>query len=206
MRNLFKIVAVVVLLGATKSAWAVGGGSVMLTLADAGNGQTTLSWTVGGGFTSFGISALSPGFSGFHPQFNGWVNNLGSYTDPIAVSGFGTFTNSSNANIATLANIQIEALSGSIYTLDLNMDNTLYSGSGSTVVYFKPGVDSETINIPLSAFNPGTYNYSTGFGQGGFNSSINYTLNILAPVPEPSTIALSGLGLAGLLAAYRRNR
>ncbi|HEV2695077.1 MAG TPA: PEP-CTERM sorting domain-containing protein [Verrucomicrobiae bacterium] len=204
MKNLFKIAAAIILFGTTIPALAVGGGSVLVTLADAGNGQTTLSWTVGGGFTSFGISALAPGFSRFDPQFSGWVNNLGSYTSPFSVTGFGTFTNSSNLNVAHLGNVQFVANGGSSYSLDLNMDTTLYSGSGSTVVFFQPGADSETIDVPFSTFNTGTYTASTSFGQDGFNSSMNYTLNVLAPVPEPTTFALGALGLCGLIAARRR--
>jgi len=207
MKNLIKISTAIALFGAITSAWAVGGGSVLLTLADAGNGQTTLSWTVGGGFTSYGISALPPGFSGFNPQFSGWVNHLGSYTDPIAVSGFGTFTDSSDANTATLANIQVVADGGSTYSFDLNTGTTLYGGGGNpTVIYFAPGADSETIDVPLSTFNPGTYTYSTSYGQDGFNSSMNYTLNVLTPTPEPSTMALGAIGLGGLIIARRRNR
>jgi len=67
-------------------------------------------------------------------------------------------------------------------------------------------VDSETIDVPLSIFNPGTYTYSTSFGQDGFNSSMNYTLTVLTPTPEPSTLALGAVGLGGLVFARRRSK
>ncbi|QLG89933.1 PEP-CTERM sorting domain-containing protein [Chitinibacter bivalviorum] len=48
------------------------------------------------------------------------------------------------------------------------------------------------------------YQFNHVSGGAGANNSYSYLINVTAPVPEPETYALMGLGLVGLLAARRR--
>jgi len=206
IKKLITLAATGSVLGAATSALAVGGGSATLTLADAGDGQTTISWVLAGAFTSYGVSVTTPGFSGLDPQFTGWINELGAYTDPLAVSGFGTFSNSSNEGTATLASVQLVPYADTTYSLQLTTDTTLSDGANDVAVFYAPAADSATIDVPFSTFNPGTYHYSTPYNTGTFVTAMNYTLDVLEPAPEPSTLALAGLALFGMIASQRRRK
>jgi len=63
---------------------------------------------------------------------------------------------------------------------------------------------SVVINVPITDFNPGTYEYSTPAqaeinpsGLTYFTTSITANLDILEPTPEPSILALGALGIFG---------
>lgn len=61
---------------------------------------------------------------------------------------------------------------------------------------------------PIQSFSCPSYRYGNGAegggGCGGPSESIGFTLNVTNNVPEPGSLALLGLGLAGL--AYSRKR
>jgi len=205
------------LLGSSVSASAAGVGAFTITLQDAGNSQTLVT-LLGNSFvtnTGLAVSSSTPvnTMDAFSPIFSGWINNLGGYTGDFALSGFGTFGNVNGvtrggAASALLDGIQFVSNGGSSYTLDLNLASALGVGGGDLVSY-SPGSNSAVINVPFSVFNPGTYSYTqlghNAGGTGVFNPNINYTLTVTQPVPEPSAIALAGLGGLSLL-AYRRRK
>jgi MYXO-CTERM domain-containing protein len=206
MKKLIQLSATVILLGAAIRAGAVGGGNLSITLSDAGDNQTTLSWTLSGAFTSYGVSAPAAGFSAFYPQFTNWVNSLDSFSSPVSVSGFGTFTNNSNSGVSHLSTVGVTAEGGSVDALNLDMNTTLANGTNNVVFFFTPGVDSQVIDVPFSDFKAGTYSYHTAAspdGASGFVTAMYYTLTVTEPTPEPTTLALGAAGLAGL-ALFRR--
>lgn len=62
----------------------------------------------------------------------------------------------------------------------------------------------ETLTLTFSSENAGT-NLVTYFGQGSFDFALD-TDNVNAPVPEPTTMLLFGVGLAGLAGLKRRKK
>jgi len=198
-----------VCLGATLSASAAGTPGLTITLQDAGNSQTEFSFSANFFVTNTGIwvtSTTISGISGLEPTFSGCINDLGIYTDPIKAIAFGTFNNPNGAidggtTFAQLVGLQFVAQGGSDYSVAPNWDDTLGIGPGDRVTY-TPSTDSTIIDVPFSIFNPGTYSYTEMAGTGVFGQNVNYTLNVVGAIPEPSTLVLAGMG--GLLLFRRR--
>jgi hypothetical protein len=102
---------------------------------------------------------------------------------------------SGNANLAD----------GNAYTLNYSILNT---GSGNTITTtIMKGVttlddwtytDASSLNTSFNELDFGLYN------KNGASLDINTTLVTVSIVPEPSTFALAGLGLIGLVAGFRR--
>jgi hypothetical protein len=215
-KQIISLVLGLALLGAAISASAAGVGAFTITLQDAGNDQTLVS-LVGNNFvtnTGLSVSSSTPvnTIDAFSPVFSGFINNLDGYAGDFSLNNFGTFSNPNGvarggAASALLDGIQFVSDGGSSYTLDLNLGSALGVGALDLVNY-SPGVFSGVINVPISIFNPGTYSYTQvghySGGTGVFNPNIVYTLNVVQPVPEPSTLALAGLGGASLLLFRRR--
>jgi hypothetical protein len=211
--SLSKLACGLALLGAAASATAAGIPLLNLTLQDAGNGQTTFSISASSYFIGSGAGVSSSisdtGISELAPVFSGWINNLGDNTSPIALTGFGSFTNPNGASEGGTSSAQLDAIQfvadgGSTYSLDLNLASTLGIGPGDRMFY-SPATDTGVIDVPFSDFKPGSYNYTETAGSGPFSQNINFDLTVVQPVPEPSTLALAGLGgLATLL--YRRRK
>lgn len=72
----------------------------------------------------------------------------------------------------------------------------IYSYQDSNV-----SANSWTRTFTFNAIQGAQFEYSTVFTSQGFNGNASATV---APIPEPETYALMGLGLVGLLAARRR--
>jgi len=133
-----------------------------------------------------------------------------------AIGGGGTATGA-NPNNLTLVGSGLTLGTGSGATVATEGNGEYYS----IPVFVVPGAaptGSPTVTLVLVAYNGATYETSTirghsaafamtavsspGFAQntGAFASTF-----AVAQVPEPSTFALAGLGLAGLLIFRRRN-
>jgi hypothetical protein len=91
---------------------------------------------------------------------------------------------------------------GSCFTLVF--DNYLYMTMGDAIRY-TTGTESLIIPVDFSNFTPGIYtdpdiiDYLSSYFAGGFTETL-----IINPVPEPTTLALAGLGGLSLLLFRRR--
>lgn len=99
------------------------------------------------------------------------------------------------------------------YDVD-SVDFTFYNGTNVQVgtlsvapaLGSSPGIRAQDITLAA----PLNVRYVTAFLSGSNRQvdfqNIGFTADVSAPIPEPATIALMGLGLAGVLLAARRQR
>ena len=82
-----------------------------------------------------------------------------------------------------------------------------YAYNGERTVNLTPGTDS--VNYPLTGSNPGEI-VQFGFELIGPDANPATVASLgsveIAPVPEPTTLALAGLGLLGMLGIRMRRR
>jgi len=168
---------------ATKITYGTGSGGTIGTGLLNGTGATT--WTVGYYYAAAGTtSASSVNTAMTGDNGNGLVPllTLGSLTQGLTGSAYpGIFGTASASGTATLpftgaATIVIVAYNGSTY-------------AGSSIRGHSAAFQMNTTTIPATPLDVGT-------AMSTFSVSL---------IPEPSTFALAGLGLASLLIFRRRN-
>lgn len=120
------------------------------------------------------------------------ANSFSNWTSPFTVSKAGDYlfkisvTPDSNPGIATLADVLFSFQKGVV-----KVENKAFTLPGAYTNEYK-----------FTVTNPETFAYALGF-TGLSTGKVDISL-VTAPVPEPETYALMGLGLVGLLAARRR--
>jgi hypothetical protein len=150
--------------------------------------------------TPLGLEITAPGFTGFgqlyYPLPAGQVTPLNPLDNQVT---FNFNWNSGNA----VAGVNV------IFALDDSMGGTDYYFTGYNVP--TPGLNSYTFALQA----PNQANIAAGAVINGLNFQIDaanvsdtyditYSSIVLSQVPEPTTLALAGLGVAGLLAFRRR--
>ena len=173
--------------------------NLMFSLSpDNGGAQTQISWTFAGPIKDdFAIGAGTWGAVGslFDGAFNSsYFNNSSSEFFPVINAG--TITDRTENSIWQITEIGIGAYDSSRY-IALFFGGASLAVDGHQVQYMA-GIDSYVINVPFSAFNPGTYTSTDDRLQG---SGMSYTTTV---VPEPSAFSLLVVGLGGLSALRRR--
>jgi len=185
--------------------------TIGISLQYAGTNQTAFSWSISGYLTSPGGQTLSANINEVYDisgYFPGLLNDLGANTNYIALSGFGSLTDLNSSASQQFKGIRFDN-SGKI-TLFLgdyvsaDQPYTPLLVSGGDQLRYTASADSMVIDVPISAFNPSSYQYINP-GQAIsaqpdltiFTSDVIMNLNVGA-VPEPSTLLLTGCG-SGLL-------
>jgi hypothetical protein len=169
---------------------------------DNGNTHVSVSWS--GNITNtpyidwVGIGGLFINSMSSGGGSSNYIYGLGSFVGYVdKLPGFGTFKDLTTGNSATMdmfVAIPNDAGSGSV--IHVRFDKDLGNTTGD-IIQYSPGVDSATIAVPFSSFNPGTYEVSP-------QQPIGMVLTVRS-IPEPSTGLLTVLGaLCLVLAGLRR--
>ena len=110
------------------------------------------------------------------------------------MSGFGTFEDVTTGTTATM-NTLVAApnfLGGGNNVVNIRFANGGLTNSIGDLIRYIPATDSETVNIPFSSFNPGTYDVSPE------QFPIDFVLTV-EPIPEPSSVLIAALGCLGFV-------
>jgi len=191
--------------------------TIGINLQYVGPGQTAFSWSVSGYLVKPSGQTLSGNItevydvSGF---FTGLVNDLGANTNYIALSGFGTLSDLNSSASQQFKGLQfdnsgkISLLLGDFVSTDQPYTPLLVSGSDQ--LQYSAAADSIVIDVPITAFNPGSYQYiNAGEAVSAqpdttiFTSDVTMNLSV-GTIPEPSAFVFAGSGLLVLTLFLRR--
>ena len=188
----------------TAAVWGANNNIITYTAADNGSGGTLVTWTVSGGITGNGVGyeLSTPYFTGLRVQASGIFNNSYFTNSQVSIgTPDGSYYDNYNTSTTNYINYYNASHSATGDTFGLACD-ALTSGSVATIQYHA-GSQSVNLAIPFSDFNPGTYT-TTYNPVAYFSGFTTINLNVLTPVPEPTSIVLVAAGLAAL--AVRRRR
>lgn len=160
-------------------------------------------------FFSGNALTLSPNTNTYAPGNTYWVNPDGTGANQMDAAIYnettGVYVDTSvTFTFDVLANTLVSGYSADAFIKDFGPG---YSYNGEQTVNLTPGTDSVT--YPLTGNNPGEI-VQFGFEVIGpdANPATDASLGSveIAPAPEPSTMALAGLGLLGVLGKRMRRR
>ena len=193
--------------------------TIDISLQYAGPSQTAFSWSISGYLISPGGQTLSGNINEVYDVsglFTGLVNDLAANTNYIPLSGFGTLSDLSSSASQQFQGLQFDN-SGKISLflgdfVSAAQPSTPLLVSGGDNLRYAAGTDYAVIDVPISSFNPGSYQYlNPGESVSAqpdttiFTSDVIMNLNVGA-VPEPSTLVIAGSGLLVFLTVFLRRR
>lgn len=189
--------------GALMLAASSASATLMLSVSGvAGSGQTTFALSGSSTADNPGTVRISTGSANFSSGdsfgIGSWISDNTIQNDLFAVTGVATI--SVGADTQTITHIFLDEDSSGGDDFGVRVDTAFSYLAGEMSSW----TGSFTVNLDISKFNPGTY--SDIDGNAPFFAQIDDGILTVTAVPEPGTLALFGLGLAGLGLARRKKQ
>lgn len=142
--------------------------------------------------------------SGTRQGYNLWIPTVASGT-----AEYHEFFDLQNPLAGTGSNNPLLGAAGTTFIQNGTLDTTIVfqiTRTSATSVQLSGSVGATQLTTVTDSVSP-YFNFNTiQFGTRGYNNGLGFTVDNITVVPEPSTVALTGIGVAAFLITLRRRQ